>query len=994
MIKLECFIRLATAAVLCCSSASAMNRIWTRMTGQTPVETAPLVGDFNHDSRMELLAVNRGGQVMLWSLDGKDAAAGQDGTVTQLPEGRWTSAPALMRGGGATGLLFVSNEGLVVALGQGFEEQWRYKLPGETAWAMATPTAIDMPAGELYCVGDRTGAVTCLNASGRPAWQAKAAGSATPANTRPPMLAGAGGLLVAAGPRLYAYDGSGHVLWQGEVGGNIVTRPLRFAGATVVGSDSGAITAVADGGRILWTANIGETPDSVMAAFEGAVSGSLLLCRGAWGDLHAIDAQGRRVWTHYFRSKSRNAMAIGGRIYVPTFSQHVYVFDAGGDMVDDYRLAGAITATPVPIGPADFVVVTASLLAYRMRGGAAVSQYGASLTSSNVRLAPHRVENPEGALIRATTTVSRGAFRGLRTLMTSRTLFQLEAPAGDGDRRTTIRDANGAVIAESSWPAKPAEGTPRNGGLRLSVQPARPYAAFDPDRTAESDSHAGVAVRIQGLYLNEAGHGAFVVRTAHNEAVRVRVAVEMPKRKDGTPFAGAVSLREVVLTGSVNGERVPDALVPLGEAGLILIPSARAVKIWVTADSRGAEPGVYEGALTITPLRRETEPAKLPFELEVLALKLPPSRLRLCTWDYVPNRWFPAGSSATEALDDMGRHGVNVFPRSTVMPKGKVDAGGRMEIDWTALDAELDRYRGRGQILFQFGDPPLEFAVKPDAEGKRKLDISYLRSFRDHLASRGWSYDAYAFYPLDEPGLDYGKNIQYLVGPAPLYREADPKFRIYTDPVPGLAWRDFERIEPFVDVWCPNMRLVTGLLSGDPRMERIMKGREIWSYECVSQVKSLSPLRYNRSNAWRARFFGLNGIGFWTHSTTDVDHWLPGKGINDEFALVYPGERPVASARWEAVRDGLQDIAAIDLLRQQVESNRRAGARLDVVARAEKEIRLALADIMQLSDAAFIESRDFLPAGSRVLPHTDADEETFSRHRAAMAALTMALEEK
>ena len=44
---------------------------------------------------------------------------------------------------------------------------------------------------------------------------------------------------------------------------------------------------------------------------------------------------------------------------------------------------------------------------------------------------------------------------------------------------------------------------------------------------------------------------------------------------------------------------------------------------------------------------------------------------------------------------------------------------------------------------------------------------------------------------------------------------------------------------------------------------------------------------------------------FWTHSTTEVDHWFAGKGINDEYALVYPGALPVPSVRWEAVRDGL-----------------------------------------------------------------------------------------
>ena len=103
-----------------------------------------------------------------------------------------------------------------------------------------------------------------------------------------------------------------------------------------------------------------------------------------------------------------------------------------------------------------------------------------------------------------------------------------------------------------------------------------------------------------------------------------------------------------------------------------------------------------------------------------------------------------------------------------------------------------------------------------------------------------------------------------------------------------------------------------------------MSAGTVWSYECVGQVKSLSPLRYNRANAWRAKFFGLAGIGFWTHSTTEANLWFRGKTFNDEYALVYPGELPVPSARWEAIRDGLEDVASITLLEQQIQRHRQA----------------------------------------------------------------------
>ena len=113
--------------------------------------------------------------------------------------------------------------------------------------------------------------------------------------------------------------------------------------------------------------------------------------------------------------------------------------------------------------------------------------------------------------------------------------------------------------------------------------------------------------------------------------------------------------------------------------------------------------------------------------------------------------------------------------------------------------------------------------------------------------------------------------------------------------------------------------------------------------------------------------------------------------MNDEYALVYPGELPVPSVRWEAARDGLEDVAAMALLEEQMQRHRRAGTRNELVQRAEESLRIALRDAMELSDEAFVESRDFLREGDRVLGHTWTDVETFRRHRAEIARLTSAL---
>lgn len=985
-------MRTLLAFFLLAPAVSAMDRQWTRMTGQQPVETAPLITDWNGDGKPEALIINRLGQVLLWSVDGKALGGGQDGSAVQLPEGRWTSTPFAPAAKSGLRLLVGSVEGLVVALDSTFRVLWQQKLAGETAWAMGRPAEIVSGGRALYCFGDRKGVVSCFTGEGGVAWKADLG---APIRLAPVALTGKNGpaLLVAAGSVLHCLEPGGGVRWKKDAGAVIVSGPIktREGGAIAIGTEAGMIYAVAPDGREVWKTSIGETPDSGLAVMPGAGGASVLLCRGAWGNLHAIDGEGRRTWSYRFRTRSRNALVIGGRIVVPTFDQHVFALSASGELMDDYRVEGAVTGLAAAgDGSEDFLAVTNTLLAYRLRAGTPRSQYGNAREPGTVTAETSGgalvVGNPDGGLLVVNQKASERGGAVVRSgVITQRSLFELTAPGGasTGDVETVIATALGKVLVRKSW--QPVAIAPAAvAAEKLAVCGDRAYSL--------PGSECLSALRLEHLYRGEADQGALRISSGLEKPIRARVSYEVPKRKAGTPFAGKITLREVVPTGSVNGESVPDALVEVGDAGLVSIPARGSISLWASVDARGAEAGDYTGKIRIEPLGRETAAAELPMALRVLPLKMPERpALKMCTWDYVPNRWFP---DPKPALDDMQRHGVNVYPRTSAVPPGTVDRAGRMTIDWSPLDTELARLGGRGIILFQLTNGPLKFAVEPNAEARHRADVAYLRALRDHLRQNGLSYEDYAFYPVDEPGLDYGKvTLQILIDAGKLIREADPRFRIYTDPVATLSWKDFERIEPFIDVWCPNMRLVNGVLSGDPRMERILKSKHVWSYECISQAKSLSPLRYNRANAWRAKYTGLSGIGFWTHSTTDVDHWLAGNGINDEFALVYPGVRPVPSVRWEAARDGVEDIGAIALLEAAAERNRRAGTNAQLVEEAGREIRTALVDVMEMSDRVFIESRDYLAKGDRRLWHTAADVEVFERHRARIAALTMALEE-
>jgi len=1009
----------------------SMETGWIQTTAQWPVEREPLVADIDNDGTNEIILVNRGGQVLLWDLKGNPLGAGQDGQVAQLPEGRWTVRPVYLGDKTAGRLLFCSVEGKVVALDNRFKLVFSYQLPGETTWGYALPALYEAESGPLICYGDNSGIITCLSAQGMVLWQANPAeGMCTvPLQT---IDTDNGSLILAPiGRTLCALDTNGRSLWQRDLGDPISTQP-QFTKheeimTIVCGSKNGKLWGLDLSGKILWQTGIDDEVNAFFSFYPRNDAAPMILCTGLWGNLHAFDSAGNHLWTHYYRAKGRGVPLIFDadgdgdyEILVATYAQHMYIFNEHGAIVDDVRLTGAINSSPVPFfdpeqNRHDVLLTTASLLTFCLRPAFLKPIYGDDTHSDNIRIEMANrfstseppvvmIHNPDGMALAVNITVMVGEnTKIISGCCFSRSQIEIPVPVETPEEiqsiRVELRNREHQLIEANNWQKLPA---PFNLPSKITTGLFHAWstascADFDSDRLlpvkGEFPHDGERKIVVDPVYRNETEAGALVVASADFKTNLLRILTENPQDLSGEQFKGKITLHQVIPVGSVNGEYVADALPALNSGGIVTLPPQQSIKIYLKIDAEETPPGIFEGRVRIIPLPNPADTISFSLEIHVVDVTLPAEfPLTLCTWDYVPNQWFPDNTEAV--LDDMNRHGVNVFPRHQI-PAAVYDLTGKLVVDWQILDKELVRLIDRGTILFQISRPPIEFKGNFSEQEKHEAEIRYVRDFRDHLKEKGRDYNDFGFYPLDEPGLHYGKNIPYFIKAARLFREADPEIRIYTDPVPGLSFMDFERIEPYLDIWCPNMRLVNGLLANDPRMLRIMKsGDPVWSYECVSNVKTLSPLRYNRANAWRAKYFGLDGIGFWTHSQTNKDHWFAGSSINDEYALVYPGIKPVSSLRWEAVRDGLEDIAAIKLLEQYIAENRRLGKNGRLTTVAEKYLSLALTDIMELSDAAFVEARDYLKEGDRRIWHTFTDLELFQTHRREIARLTLLLKQE
>lgn len=240
---------------------------------------------------------------------------------------------------------------------------------------------------------------------------------------------------------------------------------------------------------------------------------------------------------------------------------------------------------------------------------------------------------------------------------------------------------------------------------------------------------------------------------------------------------------------------------------------------------------------------------------------------------------------------------------------------------------------------------------------------SMVRQIQDHLAARGWLERAYVYW-FDEPEP---RDYEFVrAGMERLHRHA-PKIRrmLTEEPVEALFGA--------VDLWCP----VTPNYKHEIAEQRRAAGEHFWWYICTGPKapfctlfidKPATELRVWLWQTWQRRIEGILiwQTNWWTSPEAYPDglqnpyedpmSWQSGYGIksgdrrpwgNGDGRFLYPPEAaaagppaggpvldgPVGSLRWEMLREGIEDVDYLHILRRAIEANV-AGADADLLARA------------------------------------------------------------
>ncbi|MEN6642065.1 MAG: glycoside hydrolase domain-containing protein [Armatimonadia bacterium] len=400
--------------------------------------------------------------------------------------------------------------------------------------------------------------------------------------------------------------------------------------------------------------------------------------------------------------------------------------------------------------------------------------------------------------------------------------------------------------------------------------------------------------------------------------------------------------------------RWPDVLRDLPADGFSTTPrESRALWLTVVSPTEAA-PGTYSGTLTVTDASGDK--ATLPLEVVVHNLLLPdPSQ-----WEFRVDFWQAMGrlSKAYNVpdwsdewwgivktfLQDLAAHGESVVQVGRGHFDWRLTADGQWQFNFDRFDRYvelcdsvgirglieyLQMFDGRGDTRIAYTDATgkaQQLTANPGDEQFDTLWTAFGRALAAHCREKGWLSRLY-ICPTDEPQDSYGHpTLDRFHKARQVLRNADPALRT-TCALDNL--KSARALAVDID------RFVFKLRDDvyDPAFAQELReqGRLVETYICCHPDR---PNSFITSEAieqraigwicWREQFQGLLR---WSYLNWPADVWNKpegdGKYAPGDLFIVYPGDRkPIASPRWERMREGFEDYEMLRALDRKITRSR------------------------------------------------------------------------
>lgn len=413
--------------------------------------------------------------------------------------------------------------------------------------------------------------------------------------------------------------------------------------------------------------------------------------------------------------------------------------------------------------------------------------------------------------------------------------------------------------------------------------------------------------------------------------------------------------------------RWPDVLRDLPADGFTAPPGETRV-LWLTVQVPAqAAPGTYEATLTVTP--DQGDPATLPLTLRVHQTALPnPSawEFRIDFWQsfgrfaktYGVTEWSDAWWDIVRVfLQDLAAHGESVVQVGRAHFDWRQTAAGQWQFGFERFDRYvelcqsvgmdglieyLQMFDGRADTTLWYTDPdgkPRSLKANPGDKAFDEVWVAFARALADHCRQKGW-LDRLYLCPTDEPQDVYGQpTLERFKRCRKLLRQADEALRT-TCALDSL--RSAQALQGDIDRFVFKLR--EDVYNPPFAQELRDRGKLVETYICCHPDR---PNSFITSAAIEQRVIGwicwqeqFQGLLRWSYVNWPAEVWTKpegdGKYAPGDLFIVYPGgqggvpaqpaetPRPLASTRWERLRDGFEDYEMLRAVEYTIRKTRSA----------------------------------------------------------------------
>ena len=377
-----------------------------------------------------------------------------------------------------------------------------------------------------------------------------------------------------------------------------------------------------------------------------------------------------------------------------------------------------------------------------------------------------------------------------------------------------------------------------------------------------------------------------------------------------------------------NGDLITAPLIRIPGNIVTLTPGTNA-RIWVIFNSRGVAPGNYATEIEIKPLHDYSiSNRSIPVALKVWNFILPETH----EWPIDMFFWGPQLGAVDETAMLRLMHDYHVkwtmteshnYKNGFVRDRrwfGKAPAGKKYDenlVKHANQEFFEEAKRLNMKIVFAWG-------TGPDAEWHKIM--------ADRLLKMGFTYQDFIFH-----GLLRDEFSRKDISPGKMVREETKKLLpeaqfmatyLSTPPPSGATLEEIEQtgLADFFKVWA----VISGRLEGKqgPETKEFFRkrGNVLWAYRCQTQMQLQSILSYYRFFPWAGYLGGLDGVAFWcSYSAKGDDGFDHRDGYDDGITWRGIDKKPIPTKRFEAVREGLEDVAYMDILKKSIAAAKKKG---------------------------------------------------------------------